>query len=176
MGKSLLLTGYPGIGKTTIIRKVVEALGDRADGFYTEEIKGPGGRHGFNLITLEGQEVVMAHKDLPDPKAPKVGRYGVNVGVIDRVGVKALRHAMDEGKILIVDEIGKMELYSQAFQDTLMEAFMGPYHVIGTIMSKPYPEADAFKYLAPVEIREVDRRNRDGMPERVMKWVAANVR
>ncbi len=176
MGKSLLLTGYPGIGKTTIIRKVVDALGDRAGGFYTEEIQGPGGRHGFNLITLSGQEVVMAHKDLPDPKAPKVGRYGVNVGVIDRVGVKAVRRAMNESKILVVDEIGRMELYSQAFQDILMEAFMGPYHVIGTIMSKPYPEADAFKHLAQVEIREVDRRNRDGMPDRILRWVSANVK
>ena len=42
-------------------------------------------------------------------------------------------------------------------------------------MSKSYPEADAFKHLAQVEIREVDRRNRDGMPDRILKWVAATI-
>jgi len=175
MGKSLLLTGHPGIGKTTIIRHVIEALGDRANGFYTEEIKGPGGRHGFKLITLSGKEAIFAHKDFHGPKYPQVGRYGVDVAVLDRVGVKALRRAMGEYKILVVDEIGTMELYSQRFQDTLVEAILGRNHVIGTIMAKPHPEGDVFKLLAQVEVHEVDRRNRDSMPERILKWVAATI-
>ena len=58
----LLLTGRPGIGKTTVIKAVATALGERAGGFYTEG--GPGGRQGFRLVTLDGQEVVMAHVNL----------------------------------------------------------------------------------------------------------------
>ena len=175
MAKSLLLTGHPGIGKTTIIRKVVAALGERAGGFYTEEITGPGGRHGIKLITLDGKEATIAHKDLNAPRYPRVGRYGVDVATLDRVGVKALRRAMDEGKILIVDEIGMMELFSPALQEVLIAAILGSHHLIGTIMAKPHPEGDAFKNLAQVEIRELDRRNRDDMPTRILKWVERTI-
>ena len=175
MAKSLLLTGYPGIGKTTIIKHVVAALGDRAGGFYTEEILGPGGRQGFMLFTLSGKQAIVAHKDLRDPQFPRVGRYGVDVGVLDRVGVRAMRRAMGEHRIIVVDEIAALTLYSRAFQDTLMEALMGRYHVVGTISDRSHPEADVFRVLAQVEVREIDRRNRDGMPERIAKWIAANV-
>jgi nucleoside-triphosphatase len=170
MAESVLLTGYPGIGKTTIIRQVVEALGDQAHGFYTEEISGAGGRQGFRLVTLKGRTLTLAHRDLRDPKYPRVGRYGVDVPEFERVGVRALQEAMAEGKMLVVDEIGTMELYSHRFQDVVMEALMGPHHVIGTITNKSNPAADAFRYLAQVSIWEVDRRNRDRMPGMVLKW------
>jgi nucleoside-triphosphatase len=77
MGQTLILTGRPGIGKTTIIKAVIAQLGDRAGGFYTEEILGPGGRKGFRLITLDGQSAVIAHVDFKSRS--QVGRYGVKV-------------------------------------------------------------------------------------------------
>jgi nucleoside-triphosphatase len=171
MGKSLLLTGHPGIGKTTIIRKVVEALGDRAGGFYTEEITGPGGRHGIKLITLYREDVTIAHKDLKAPRYPRVGRYGVDTAALDKVGVKALKRAIRRNRIVIVDEIGLMELYSRKFLDVLMEGFMGEAHIVGTITAKHHPEADVFRYLSQIEIWEIDHRNRDTMHERVLTWV-----
>jgi nucleoside-triphosphatase len=171
MGKSLLLTGHPGIGKTTIIRKVVEALGDRAGGFYTEEITGPGGRHGIKLITLYSEEVTIAHKDLKAQRYPRVGRYGVDTAALDKVGVKALKRAIRRNRIVIVDEIGLMELYSRKFLDVLMEGFMGEAHIVGTITAKHHPEADVFRYLSQIEIWEIDHRNRDTMHERVLTWV-----
>jgi len=152
MAQSLLLTGHPGIGKTTIIKKVVRALGPRAGGFYTEEIRGPGGRHGFRLVTLDGEQAVFAHKDFRDPRFPRVGRYGVDVAALDRVGVKALQRAMQEGKLIIIDEIGRMELYSTAFQETLLKAILSS--------------------LAPVTIWEVNRMTRDEMPVRVLRWIS----
>ena len=171
MGKSLLLTGHPGIGKTTIIRKVVEALGDRAGGFYTEEITGPGGRHGIKLITLYGREVTLAHKDLKAQRYPRVGRYGVDTNALESVGVRALEKAIRRNRIVIVDQIGLMELHSRKFLEVLMGGFMGGAHIVGTIMTKSHPEADVFRYLSQVEIWEVDRRNRNAMHKRVLTWV-----
>jgi len=171
MGKSLLLTGHPGVGKTTIIRKVIEALGDRAGGFYTEEITGPGGRHGIKLITLYGEQTTIAHKDLKAPRYPRVGRYGVDTAALDKVGVKALKRAIGRNRIVIVDEIGLMELYSRKFLDVLMGGFMGEAHIVGTIMAKHHPEADVYRYLSQIEIWEIDHRNRDAMHKRVLKWV-----
>lgn len=176
MGKTLLLTGRPGIGKTTIIRKVIAQMGGKAGGFYTEEIFGPGGRKGFQLITLDGKEVVFAHKDLHDPKAPRVGRYGVDVKALERVGIAALQRAMQEKKLVVVDEIGTMELYSRAFCDAVMSAILGPTLVLGTIMSHPHPESDAFKALAQVTLWEVNRTTRDDLPGKVAVWLNQHIR
>jgi len=171
MGKTLLLTGHPGIGKTTVIRQVIAQMGDKAGGFYTEEITGPGGRKGFRLITLDGKETTIAHVDLRNPKAPRVGRYGVDVSALERVGVTALRRAMQEKRLVIVDEIGTMELYSRAFCDTVMLAVLGPTPVLGTIMKHPHPESDVFKTLAQVTLWEVNRTTRDELPGKVLVWL-----
>jgi nucleoside-triphosphatase len=171
MGKTLLLTGHPGSGKTTVIRKIVAQLGNRVGGFYTEEITGPGGRKGFRLITLDGQETVMAHKNMREANVPRVGRYGVDIPALEHVGVTALRRAMQGGKIVVVDEIGKMELFSTAFQTTVMEAILGRPLVLGTIMKKPYVEADVFKELAQVTIWEVDKQTRNALPGKILTWI-----
>lgn len=171
MGRTLLLTGRPGIGKTTVIRKVVEALGDRVGGFYTEEIRGPGGRKGFRLITLDGDEAVLSHVDFRGPRYPRVSRYGVDVETFTRVGVAALRRAMQEGRILIVDEIGKMELFSAPFKETVLQAVSGPHIVVATIMARPHPWTDALKQLPTVTLWELTLENRDRMPEEICRWV-----
>ncbi|MFN2108261.1 MAG: nucleoside-triphosphatase [Anaerolineae bacterium] len=174
MGKTLLLTGHPGIGKTTIIRNVIAQVGNKAGGFYTEEIVGPGGRKGFRLITPDGKETIMAHVDLRSPKTLTVGRYGVDVKALERVGIAALRRAMQEKKLVIVDEIGTMELYSRAFCDAVMLAILGPTPVLGTIMSHSHPESDVFKTLAQVTLWEVNRTTRDGLTGKVMAWLNKN--
>jgi nucleoside-triphosphatase len=80
----LLLTGAPGIGKTTIIKKVAERFkGKRLSGFYTEEIREHGERRGFRLVIFDGQERVIAHVDFP--RAHCVGKYGVDVAALDEV-------------------------------------------------------------------------------------------
>ena len=179
MGKTLLLTGHPGIGKTTIIRNVVAQVGDKAGGFYTEEIFGPGGRKGFRLIALDGektpQTVTIAHIDLRDAKAPRVGRYGVDVAALERVGVAALRRAMQGKKLVIVDEIGMMELYSRAFCDTVLLAVLGPTPVLGTIMRHPHPESNVFKTLAQVTLWEVNRTTRDDLTVKVLAWLDKHI-
>ncbi len=84
---------------------------------------------------------------------------------------------MAEGKIVIVTVISaRMELFAGLPRTpSVMGAIIGKHHVIGTVMSKPNPEADAFKYLAQVELHEIDRRNRDDMPARILKWIARTI-
>ncbi|MBL7063824.1 MAG: NTPase [Anaerolineae bacterium] len=171
MGRTLLLTGRPGVGKTTVIKAVAEALGECVGGFYTEEIRGPGGRKGFRMVTLDGQKTVMAHVNLRGGGRPRVSRYGVDVEAIDRVGVTALRRAMTDCQVIIVDEIGKMELFSGQFRDVVLQAVSGPRPVVATVMSKPNPWVDALKVLPQVEVWGVTMGNRDEMAERVVEWL-----
>jgi len=171
MGRTLLLTGRPGVGKTTTIKAVAEVLGEHAGGFYTEEIRGPGGRKGFRLVTLDGQETVMAHVNLRGGGRPRVSRYGVDVRAIEQVGVAALRQAMREGRIVVIDEIGKMELFCGPFKEAVLQAVSEPYVVVATVMAKSNPWVDALKALPQVEIWEVTVENRDGMAKRVIEWL-----
>jgi nucleoside-triphosphatase len=171
MGRTLLLTGRPGVGKSTIIKKVAEELGDRAGGFYTEEIRGPGGRKGFRLVTLDDKETVMAHVDLKGKGRPRVSRYGVDVGAVERVGVAALRRAMQERRIVVVDEIGKMELFCGSFKDVVLQVVGGPHVVIATVMAKPNPWVDALKAMPGIEVWVVTVQNRDRLAERVVNWI-----
>ncbi len=171
MGRTLLLTGRPGIGKTTVIKAVAESLDERAGGFYTGEIRGPGGRQGFRLVTLDGREAVMAHVNLRGQGRPRVSRYGVDVGAIERVGVAALRRAMREGQIVVVDEIGKMELSCGPFKEAVLQAVGGPYTVVATAMAKSNPWVDGLKAMPNVTLWEVTVENRDGLAERVIRWL-----
>ena len=78
----LLITGRPGIGKTTVIRRVADAIsGKQICGFYTEEIRKGGERRGFRLVSLDGDERVIAHLDFA--KRHRVGRYGVDIAAIN---------------------------------------------------------------------------------------------
>ena len=83
----------------------------------------------------------------------------------------ALRRAMAEGRILIIDEIGKMELFCGPFKEAVLEAIGGPYTVVATAMAKPHPWVDALKSLPNVTVWEITRENRDEIPERVRRWL-----
>ncbi len=169
MGHTLILTGRPGIGKTTVIKGVIAQLGDRTGGFYTEEIRGPGGRKGFRLITLDGQSAVIAHVDFKSRS--QVGRYGVKVDVIDRLGASAIRSAVDQNAIVIIDEIGKMELFSSQFQSAVLKAISSPKIVLATAMLDDQPWLMALKALPDVTVWEVTKPNRTRMGERVLRWL-----
>jgi nucleoside-triphosphatase len=171
IGRTLLLTGRPGVGKTTLVKAVVEALGECAGGFYTEEIRGPGGRKGFHLVTLDGQEAVMAHVNLRGKGRPQVGRYGVDVGAIERGGVAALCRAMQVGRIVVIDEIGKMELFCEPFREAVLQAVNRPCTVLATVMAKPNPWVDGLKAMPQVEMWEVTADRRDELVEKVVDWL-----
>ncbi len=167
--RTLLLAGRPGVGKTTIIKHIAQALGDRAGGFYTEEILGPGGRKGFRVIALDGQQATLAHVDVRSRS--KVGRYGVDVAGFERVGVAALQRAIDGTEIVIFDEIGKMELFSSRFKSAVIKALDCGKPVIATAMIAAEPWIDALKRMPGVRTIEVTKQNRGTMAARVLRWL-----
>lgn len=175
MGRTLILTGRPGIGKTTIIKALIAQLADRAGGpllaggFYTEEILGAGGRKGFRLITLDGQSEVIAHMDFNSRS--KVGRYGVKVEVIDQLGAGAIRLAVDTCPLVIIDEIGKMELFSSPFQSAVLKAVSSPKIVIATALQDDHPWVAALKALPAVTVWQVTKVNRSKMIAEVLNWL-----
>lgn len=160
---AILLTGPAGIGKSTIIQKLVAQLGETAGGFYTREVRQGSQRTGFEIVTLTGQTVLLATK-LAGPtftEEMQFGQYRVNLTGLDTVAVPALREAVAAGQVVVIDEIGPMELFSPLFCQTVQKVLDSRTAVIGTIVQRPYPGADQVKTHPRVTIRQVTPANRD---------------
>jgi nucleoside-triphosphatase len=97
----------------------------------------------------------------------------VDIEALERVGVAALRQALAQGRVVIVDEIGKMELFSETFREAVLTAVDGPQPVVATVMSGPDPWVDALKARSNVEVWSVTRENRDDVAERVLEWLGS---
>ena len=166
MGKTILLTGKPRVGKTTIIKDVVRGLPGRAGGFYTEEMREQGRRQGFKIVTLDGQEGMLAHVGIKSRM--RVSKYGVNLADLEGIGVAAIREAIAQKDYVVIDEIGKMELFSQAFKETVWEAVHSEKPVLGTITLASHPWADNVKALPQVTIIEVTKANRARIAQQVL--------
>ena len=169
MKQVYLLTGKPGTGKTSLIKQAIAGLGGKAGGFYTEEIRRGGVREGFRLVTLDGQEAILAHINIHSPH--RVGKYGVDIDSLDRAGVSALNRAAEEGDLIVVDEIGRMELFSAAFREAVWQIITSGKKVLGTIMFKANPWADRIKRQPQVNVVEVTRANRHQVLEELLVWL-----
>ena len=164
-----LLTGRPGSGKTSLIKQALTGFRGRAGGFYTEEIRTQGVREGFRLVTLDGHDALMAHTGYS--KLFRVGKYGVDVGSLERVGVAALRRASRECDLVVVDEIGRMELFSDSFRHVVLELVAGGKRVLGTIMLQSHPWADAIKRDPRVNLLIVTRPGYDQVLAELRDWL-----
>jgi nucleoside-triphosphatase len=169
--QALLLTGAPGTGKTTIIREAFHASKAKAGGFYTQEIRQGGARLGFEIITLDGHRAILAHADFRGPQ--RVGKYGVDVAALDRVAVPAIDGGMRECDIVMVDEIGKMELLSPAFRDVLIQVLDSGKRLLGTIMLQPHPFADQIKRDRRIQVVLLTKTNRQQVFDQVTEWLRA---
>lgn len=172
MKRVYLLSGEPGCGKTSAIKQALARSGKSAGGFYTEEVRVGGVRRGFRIVTLDGRCAVLADTDTRGPR--RVGKYGVCVENVDTVAVPAVRAAIRDCDLVVIDEIGKMELFSESFREAVLAALGSGRKVLGTIMSSAHPWADDVKRRPEVEVVTVTRANRDEVVEAVLEWLENN--
>ena len=165
----LLLTGVPGVGKTTLICSIAELLKDRnIKGFYTEEIRKAGQRQGFRLVTFDEEEGTIAHVD--SNSAHRVSKYGVDVATIDQFSDRVLR--IDASSDLyLVDEIGKMECMSAIFIARVRTLLDADKPLVATIALRGAGFIDEVKQRSDALLWEVTRDNRDDLTARVLVWL-----
>jgi len=157
----VLLTGRPGCGKTTLIKRVVDHLVLPAGGFYTEEIRQGGDRVGFKIVTLEGEEAVLAHVDFNTTQ--RVGKYGLDLRVLESIGAEAICAAVRARRIVVIDEIGPMEIRSPVFCDVVNHALDSPdvSGILGTISARSFPFTSAIKKRHDITLIELRPNNRE---------------
>jgi len=159
-----LVTGKPGSGKTTTIKRIAEELKDNAVGFYTAEIKESKSRLGFEIISFSsGLKAPLAHVDFKSSK--KVGKYGVCPENLHPF-LDELEEALKDQnrKLILIDEIGKMELFSPRFKELVFNAFESHHPLVATILFRPEPFCDGLKQRPDVKMFELDHSNRDQLP------------
>ena len=155
---AFLITGHPGCGKTTLIRRLVDELGVPAGGFYTQELRTRGRREGFGLTTLDGQTATLASVHIAG--GPRVSRYGVNPAALDEVGAPAIERAVASTRLIVIDEIGKMELLSNHFRQAVLAALESGKPVLASVMLAAHPWADALKRRPEASLLLLTEANR----------------
>jgi len=166
-----LITGKPGTGKTTAIIKMAEELKDEAAGFYTAEIREGKSRRGFEIVSLSsGKRAPLAHVDFKSSK--RVGKYGVRPENL-RPFLDELEEAInDRGRrLLLLDEIGKMELFSQKFKEIVLNALDSYHPLVATITARPEPFCNNLKKRPEVSLFELDYDNRDRIPDELLDQI-----
>ena len=166
---NFLVTGRPGVGKTTLIMSLIEELKLDAGGFYTKEIRRGAERIGFEIITLDGERRILASIELKSPY--RVGKYGVNLKDLEEVAASSLRRALGEKELIVVDEIGKMENFSPLFRSIVVECLDSNKKVLGVIKAAGDEFIDSIKgrpdtlvlSLTRANFPEVEREIRKGL-------------
>lgn len=165
----LLITGTPGIGKTTVIKRVMQGFPELPmAGFYTEEIRVKNVRQGFALVTLQGVRYTMAH--ISSRSEHRVDRYGVDVAAVERAVAETL-NADASVKLYIIDEIGRIECFSSLFVRRTTALLDSGKPVLATVALQGRGFIAAVKNRPGAALWEVTEKNRDAMPARIGAWI-----
>ena len=171
------ITGLPQAGKTDILLRVIgmlESEGIKVGGMVTEAILDGGKRVGFNIMDWETKEKdVMAHRDIEtETSRMRVEDYGVNVEAIERIGVPAIMNAIENADVIVIDEIGRMEVLSPAFVEAVKETFDMDKPLIITLHKKSRnPLLQDIRRRDDVRILEVTPINQSILPYKIVKLV-----
>ena len=163
----ILLTGPPGCGKTTAVMKIARLLDRklRLAGFYTEEMREAGRRVGFRWHRLDGRTGTLAHVKTRSPH--RVSKYGVDLESFESEAVSILDPEAPNVDLFVIDEIGKMECFSEKFVDAIRRLLKSDKSVLATVAQKGSGLIQQVKNCPGVELLHLTRENRDEMTQQV---------
>jgi nucleoside-triphosphatase len=168
------ITGMPSVGKTQTIIKIIEFLeenGYKVEGMITEPIIEKKRRVGFYVVDwLTKDKAIFAHVDIDNKD--KVGKYGVDIVALEKVGIPAVEKAISnpEINIIVIDEIGKMEMMSERFCEVVIEAMDSDKPILVTLHKKSRsPLLQDVRRRDDIRILEVTPVNRNLLPYKIEK-------
>lgn len=166
----LFLTGNPGIGKTTVLLRTVEALkakGYSVGGMISREVRSCGARVGFEILDLgSSRRGWLAH--INQKSGPQVGRYRVNMEDLDGIGAEAIVRAVEGFDMVAIDEIGPMELNSERFREAVRRAVESGKLVVGVVHWKARDRLiDEVKKREDAEVIVVRHENRNKLQQTI---------
>ncbi len=168
--KNLLIMGRPGVGKTTLIKAVVgRSTREKTAGFFTQEVREDGKRTGFKIETLDGRAGVLA--TILAEHGPRVGRYRVNLRDLERIGVTGIEEGLAGCDLIVIDEIGKMELLSKRFRDVVKKAFDSDARVLATVKIGRQGFIKELIERGDTEVLTLTEANREAVAETALNFL-----
>jgi nucleoside-triphosphatase len=162
-----LITGKPGVGKTTLVQKIIEQLQSvNMAGFYTSEIRSKGSRQGFELKGLNGKRRTLAHVNINS--AHRVGKYGVDTAGFEEL-LETIELYSPDVEMIVIDEIGKMELFSGRFCDLVHHVFNSNKQLLASIALEGKGFIREIKQRSDIHLVEVTQNNRDRLPQELVE-------
>ena len=166
----LLLTGSPGVGKTTLLKNTAEFLKEKGysiGGMISEEVREGTMRIGFQILDVASlRRGWLAH--IGYKTGPRIGRYYVNIRDLNAVGVKAILDAIEKKDVVIIDEIGPMELFSENFRDAATKALQSHRLVLVVLhLRSKDPLVEEFRNHEEVDLTEVTTSNREKLKSEI---------
>ncbi len=173
-----LLTGPPGVGKTTVILSTVpllKQLGLSVGGMVTREVRdrGTGARVGFEVEDIAtGRRGWLARAS--GGPGPRVGRYVVDIRALEEVGASAISDAAEHSYVIAIDEVGPMELFSSAFRSAVVGAVGSGKPVVATVhLRSSDPLVISLKQREDAEVFVISPENRGSLPEIIVRKASA---
>ncbi len=164
MSRRVAVTGAPGVGKSTLVKRVLDRLDCRAGGILAREVRCDGERIGFELLDLMTDKVGTLAS--VDGEGPRLGRYRVNLTDLQEVGAGAVERAMEEAELVVIDEVGPMELLSERFSEAVEVALESDRPMLVVVHAKSrHPLAKRIR--EEFRLFVVTEENRDGLVEEI---------
>lgn len=170
MTRVFILTGAPGVGKTTVLTKIVDALkakGLGVGGMVSREVRKDNVRVGFEILDLtRGKRGWLAQVN--GQGGPQVGKYYVNLADLDNIGTAAITQALEKCNVIAIDEIGPMELYSLKFKQAVTQALESKKVVLMVVHGKANGSlVTNMKRRVDAEIFNVTFSNRENLTKQL---------
>jgi len=170
MSRRVAITGAPRVGKSTLLIKILDRLGCRAGGLLAREVRREGKRVGFELQDyLTGDIGTLASIE---GDGPRLGRYRIDLLDLENIGAKAVERAVEEAEVVVIDEVGPMELLSERFAESVKEALESDKPMLVVVHAK-------FRHPLAKRIREefalfvVTENNRDDLVDEIVSDFAS---
>ncbi len=169
----IAVTGHPGVGKSTLVLHVLQAVPLRCGGMVTQEIRKVGRRVGFAVRDVAtGREGVLAH--IHQPTGPAFGRYRLNLQDLEEVGAAAIERAVEEAELVVVDEVGPMELHSARFVAAVERALAEAANLLVTVhRASNHPLAYKIRHGVDLLVR-LTQSNREEKTAEIIRLLSAH--
>ncbi|CAN6541399.1 hypothetical protein ACFX13_018492 [Malus domestica] len=183
-GKCLLVTGPPGVGKSTLVMRVFETLKAsypnlKIQGFYTSEVREGSERVGFQVVTLDGRTAPLSSSTISSPESlrwPTVGKYKVDVASFESLALPELQ-VREDTDLFIVDEVGKMELFSSSFFPCVLRILESNVPFLATVpipkFGRDIPAVARLKNHPGATMFTLSKGNRDAVKEEIYSHLVA---